>query len=275
MERMTSIETEPQKGDVLYRNDRNPNIAGKAAHMILLVFVLSLTLAGSSHVSAGNSGHLPLSVSPEIGGNSTLQGPFQSAAGLTGGKLLVAGRNIRDPRFYQTVILLITHDQQGSTGCIINRPIMVKLSDALPDLHELRERTEPVFFGGPVAVDRIQVLFRSKARHDKSLRVFDNVFFSVSPETLVRIILGEDKDEKFRVYAGYSGWASGQLRREVMRGDWYILRADPETVFHEDPSLVWPEMMRRVSGQQWVRNQYLKLKETAREDPREALFWNE
>src|SRR5208337_4558895 len=38
------------------------------------------------------------------------------------GKFLVANRTIVDPRFQETVVLLIGYDAAGATGLIINRP---------------------------------------------------------------------------------------------------------------------------------------------------------
>ena len=49
-----------------------------------------------------------------------------------------------------------------------------------------------------------------------------------------------------RVYAGYSGWAPGQLRNEVERGGWNILPADSETIFDKNPSEVWLELVKRA-----------------------------
>jgi putative transcriptional regulator len=63
-----------------------------------------------------------------------------------------------------------------------------------------------------------------------------------------------DKGDRFRIYAGYSGWVSGQLEREVSRGDWHILQADAETIFNKAPSKIWPELIRR-SPEQWARVQ--------------------
>jgi len=50
----------------------------------------------------------------------------------------------------------------------------------------------------------------------------------------------------FIVYAGYAGWAPGQLDQEVSRGGWHILQADQESVFDKTPEEVWPELIRRT-----------------------------
>ena len=64
----------------------------------------------------------------------------------------------------------------------------------------------------------------------------------------------ETKDECFRLFAGYAGWAPSQLDFERIRGDWYVLKADAEMVFSANPSQIWPELIRRATVK-WVRLQ--------------------
>src|SRR5579864_4224342 len=47
---------------------------------------------------------------------------------LAAGKILVARRNLLDPNFAQTVILLVQYDDDGTVGLIINRQTKIPLS---------------------------------------------------------------------------------------------------------------------------------------------------
>ncbi len=38
---------------------------------------------------------------------------------------------------------------------------------------------------------------------------------------------------------GYSGWSPGQLENEMRRGDWFVIPADPDLVFPDDPGKTW------------------------------------
>jgi putative transcriptional regulator len=51
---------------------------------------------------------------------------------------------------------------------------------------------------------------------------------------------------RYRLYAGFSGWAPRQLESEMQRDGWYILPADVETVFRKDMSGVWQELVQRA-----------------------------
>jgi len=86
------------------------------------------------------------------------------------------------------------------------------------------------------------VLLRTNKPPKKTLKVFKDVYFTGSKDVLVETLKKHDSHEKVRVYAGYAGWAAGQLEHEVSRGDWVISNADPDIIFVEDPSKIWPQI---------------------------------
>jgi putative transcriptional regulator len=177
---------------------------------------------------------------------------LQSKPELTKGKFLVASRNLKDPTFFETVVLLIDYDRDGAVGLIINRPTKLKLSKVLPEMEGLQQRSDTVYLGGPVAKTQMSLLIRTDSQPEGAHRVFDNMYMASSRKVLQRLIDDAAEEERFRVYAGYAGWAPGQLDREVSRGGWHILPADAETVFDKEPLEIWPELIRRTSAQ-WVK----------------------
>ena len=62
---------------------------------------------------------------------------------------------------------------------------------------------------------------------------------------------GEVSSAHFVVYAGYAGWAPGQLEAEIERGDWHVAPGRSEYVFDTDASEVWSRLI-RYHGGQWV-----------------------
>jgi putative transcriptional regulator len=193
---------------------------------------------------------LSLSQSPD---SPTLPEPDQFDTKLSKGKFLVASRRLGDPRFQETVVLLLSYNRNGSVGLIINRPVKMSLSDAFPDTKIFKKRKETVYFGGPVELNRLLFLIRSPGIPEESVRVFDGVYVSSSRPVLDRIIDKPKAGEHIRVYAGYAGWAAGQLEGEVARGDWHVIQADAKTVFDKKSEKIWPELIRRGSELQ-VRN---------------------
>ena len=188
--------------------------------------------------------HLALLPSPSP---STRQPPsrFHSGKGIAKGKFLVASRQIKDPRFSETVVLLTKYNRRGAIGLVINRPTDLRLSKVLPDIKGLQKRKDILYFGGPVAINQKQLLIRTNSKPEGSHHVFNNVYVIPNLSIIKRMIDGVGVGERLRVYAGYAGWASGQLEREVSRGGWHVLRADAETIFDKVSSEIWPELISR------------------------------
>jgi putative transcriptional regulator len=156
-----------------------------------------------------------------------------------------------DPRFAETVILLLDLGSQGAMGLIVNRPTTITLSSLFPEIKGLQQRSDAVFFGGPVEGRMIFLLVRSKERPPDSITVVDSVHFSRSRAVLEDIVT-HPREAQLHAYAGYAGWGAGQLEREISRGDWYVFSADAGTIFDKDPDSVWPDLIRRTAAE-WVR----------------------
>ncbi len=165
---------------------------------------------------------------------------------LSKGKFLVASRQIRDPRFMETVILLVQHDLQGTLGLVINRPTTARLSDFFPEIKEQSGEEHFTYIGGPVGMTQIQLLIRQPNRSEESQWIFDDVYVSSSRTVFDRLVKKPDVKVKFHAYAGYAGWVFGQLEQEVMRGDWRVVQADAETIFNKSAAEIWPDLIRRT-----------------------------
>ena len=178
-------------------------------------------------------------------------GDRQAERELAQGKFLVADSRLMDPNFRETVVLLIRYGQDGTMGLVINRPLQIKLSTVFPDVKELQQSKESLYLGGPVAPEEILLLVRSAQAPEHAMSVFENVYLSSSRDVLQRLIKKPEKDDRFRIYAGYAGWSPKQLESECERGDWHVLEADVETLFDHKASEVWPELIQRTSAN-WV-----------------------
>jgi len=176
----------------------------------------------------------------------------QPAPMLKAGLFLYAKPGMTDPRFAETIVLLLRHGSDGSMGVVINRPTEVPLYRALRDVDEAQRSDVFLYWGGPVQPDAVQALLRS---HDVGLRtqvVVPNVLLTSDLDVLRRA-LGEPRaPHMVRVYSGYAGWSPGQLAGEVRRGDWVLDQGTAEPVFAPDASVLWRRvrvlMDRRQAG---------------------------
>ena len=167
------------------------------------------------------------------------------------GMFLVAAPALRDPRFAQTVILLLEYDETGALGIVINRPTELSLDDALVTPPP-NSAGHAVFAGGPVEHRRLIALFRSPVAEDGAQHVFGDVQASGSIDTLRRMLERDGHAADVHTYLGYAGWSPGQLDAELARGDWIVTPADAASIFDTPPGDVWRNLMRRNAGR-WVR----------------------
>lgn len=160
---------------------------------------------------------------------------------------LVAKPRLQDPNFSKTVVLVTQPRADEPMGVIINRPTPLTLDEVFPENANLKKRKDSVSFGGPVSPMTLVFVFQSEERPQDALRVLDDVYLSVNPGLLSELLSRPKFPERLKVYAGYAGWAPGQLQNEIRRGDWYVVNADAETLFKMAPKNIWPELVKRAS----------------------------
>lgn len=168
---------------------------------------------------------------------------------LAAGQFLVASRKLPDPNFAEAVVLLIQYDDRASVGLIVNRPSKTPLSRLFQDIEAARERTDPVYRGGPVAPFGAMALLRTRSKPEGAQHVFADVYRSADKDVLEKAIADGTGPDAFRVYAGYAGWARHQLEREVRMGAWHIFPGRADTVFDPKPEEIWPRLIRRTELQ--------------------------
>ena len=168
----------------------------------------------------------------------------RSSAPLEKGVLLVAAPELRDPHFYQTVILIITYGKDGAFGLLINKPTEINMRKALPDITITKKGLPPLYIGGPVDRSKLFILFTSDTRVPGSQNITGSIYFSYDKETAKKLLQDSNSANKVRAYAGYTGWAPGQLESEIRRGAWITVKADINKVFSDSPLSVWPSLFR-------------------------------
>lgn len=176
-----------------------------------------------------------------------------SVPAIARGLLLVAHPNLTDPNFQQTVVLICEHGAQGTLGIILNRPTAVLLSEALPNVSVLKGTSYVLFAGGPVRPEAVLMLFRVVEAPDRLREVLAHVYLGSSRDVLERVITKPNPTETFRAYAGYAGWAPGQLEFEMAMGSWALIEADPSSIFDKAPETLWEEMTEALQAPRVIR----------------------
>ncbi len=193
-----------------------------AFRLLLLTLLLSLLLAGQAWAGKAE----------ENDGKSVF---------------LVATDQLRGTGFERTVVLMIHFGGRGgTTGLAINRPSDIPLKEAFPKIDRLRDSDEALYLGGPVGSQSVFVLLRTRQPNKGMKHLIKDIYFAPGHQILAQPIEGDS-----RAYVGYAGWAPGQLQAEIDRGDWRVIRRDPDIIFDRDTASLWQQLSKRWSGN-WI-----------------------
>ncbi len=165
------------------------------------------------------------------------------------GTLLISAPRMLDPNFMHTVVLLCDHGDEGSYGLVVNRPGRLTVSDLQTDAPLLHERSDPLCVGGPVQLERVQLLHRLGTGIPGSLHIVDDVHLGGDPD-VVRSLLENRTESRdmIRFVLGYSGWGVGQLDAELAEGAWVVCPATEDLIFDTRAESVWRIALRRLGG---------------------------
>lgn len=162
------------------------------------------------------------------------------------GRLLVATPAIESGPFLRSVVFVLDHDDDGALGVIVNRPLESEVDDVLPEWAGLVNAPDCLFDGGPVSVDSALAL---------------GVIADVVPPIGWRQMAGRvglvdlegplpgaGELAGLRVFAGYAGWAPGQLEAELEEGAWLVVEAFDSDLTSPQPETLWRDVLRRQKG---------------------------
>jgi len=174
----------------------------------------------------------------EAGYNDLSQRPIPMENANFTDHFLIAMPNMTDPNFAGTLTYICDHGPDGALGVVVNRPLelsMEKLFEQIGiSLDNAQLKPLPVYFGGPVQVERGFVLHRPVGSWNSTLSVHDRVGLTTSKDILEATGRNEGPEE-IMVTLGYSGWAAGQLEAEIKQNAWLTVPADPDVIFDLPP----------------------------------------
>jgi len=162
------------------------------------------------------------------------------------GKLLVASRQLADPNFAETVILLVHFDPQGVVGLMLNRRTELPISKVFAQLNAAKDVSDPVYLGGPVDTPTVFALLQSPGKIEGAEQVSGDVYWLSSKIALEKAVSSRPDPGVFHVYLGYAGWTPEQLKNEVRLGGWFIFPGDDQSVFNANPNTLWRQMIKKT-----------------------------
>jgi putative transcriptional regulator len=168
-----------------------------------------------------------------------------SATDPSGTVLLVAKRQLQDPFYRATILVVKPMGNDQHVGVIINRPTKMTLGQLFPDHKPSQMVRDPVYLGGPSNSSVIFALVnRPASPGGKSLQLMPDLFMAFEGSTVDHII--ENDPAHARFVAGLVAWRPGELRDEIKRGAWYVLEAEPALIVRKPADGLWEELVRRA-----------------------------
>jgi len=161
------------------------------------------------------------------------------------GKILISEPFLLDYFFKRSVILLAEHNEEGSFGIIINKPIETRLNEVLKDFTDL---DIPIYLGGPVKTDSI-FFIHTKENVGKSLKIIDGLYWGGDIDTIREMLeMRMIKENEIRFFIGYAGWNPKQLDREIREKSWVLSHTTVDEIINKQPEKLWPGYLKSMGS---------------------------
>ena len=163
------------------------------------------------------------------------------------GHLLIAEPAIiGDISFNRAVILLADHNDSGTVGFILNKPLSFTLDELVPEISQ----NFKVYNGGPVEQDNLYFIHTSPALIPDSLEIASGVFWGGNFDAVVDAVNNHKLSEKdIQFFLGYSGWDVQQLHSELASNSWILTTNNyRESIIEKMHSAFWREKMIELGG---------------------------
>jgi len=139
--------------------------------------------------------------------------------------------------FHQTVVLVIEHHENlGSTGIVINRPMdgnLLKIASEQESKLDLSLKlafgSAPVTYGGPVLTEEYSIL-HGFGEVEGARKLCPGVFVGGSEELMNEVRIDRFNPQKALFVKGHAAWVPGQLPREISKGVWYTAAVSSDFV---------------------------------------------
>jgi putative transcriptional regulator len=178
-----------------------------------------------------------------------------TTSGYLTGQIIAAFPNHSSQDFLESVIFICKHDKNGAMGFVINHALdgvslydLVEQIDTKNLLSEPSFYNPPIFWGGPIEVNRGFVLHSMDFQMEHTVPVNQDYGITASFEILKAIMSGEQVPEKYTLLLGYAGWKSGQLEKEIVKQSWVTLPCTSDLLFTVPSSKKWEAAMDQLGA---------------------------
>ena len=122
--------------------------------------------------------------------------------------------------FEHTTILIVKHNNEGTTGFVINKPLHKSLHELIEFKHS---KPYPLMDGGPVDKDHLFVMHKRPDLITDSEKIHSDYYLGGNMEEVIEAINNNGiNEQEIQLFIGYCGWDEGELAAEIEEGSWVI-----------------------------------------------------
>lgn len=163
------------------------------------------------------------------------------------GRLLFAEPFMDDPYFKRSVVLLTEYNKDGAFGFILNKPLELKVNDAIEGLPPFNA---PIYMGGPVQTDNLFYIHSQGNHIEDSILIGNGLYWSGNFEQL-KSMISENQifPHEIKFFIGYSGWDYDQLQKEIKDDSWIISSNNCKKITDLNNENLWQDSLQNMGGQ--------------------------
>ncbi len=160
------------------------------------------------------------------------------------GRVLISEPFLTDTYFKRSVVFLTEHQDEGSVGFVLNKPIEMQLHDVLQDFPKI---DAGVSIGGPVSTNTVHYIHTLGDKLPDSVHVIDKLWWGGNFEVLKQMVLaGHISGSEIRFFMGYSGWSPEQLQTEISQNAWLVGELSADMIMQGIKSDFWNEVLNKM-----------------------------
>ncbi|MEA3478116.1 MAG: YqgE/AlgH family protein [Bacteroidota bacterium] len=163
------------------------------------------------------------------------------------GKILISEPLMGDFYFKRSVVLLAEHNEEGSFGLIMNKPLSAKFNEIVRDFPDFETN---LYLGGPVQSNNLFFIHTLGEKIEGSEEIIKGIYWGGDIEQIKDMIkLSMISPDEIRFYIGYSGWAGNQLDGELKKNSWLVSRIRAGKLLKANPEELWDMSIAAMGGE--------------------------
>lgn len=138
--------------------------------------------------------------------------------------------------FNRTLILIISHNDSGTTGVIINKILNHVNNESIKNTLQKSNinlvtnnfdlSSLSIYFGGPVEQEKGIILHSGEYTSNTLIKVNEDIYISNDLKILADIAQNMGPKHNLMIL-GYCSWKKDQLMTEIKRNDWILMPNEP------------------------------------------------